>query len=103
MSTLSPAERSYITTGLSHPTNPTRLDGRDLLTPRPISISYGDAPQASGSARIILADGTVVIGGVRLEVQDIDPNGKGKGKEGWRGTVEVDVYVFDCLSSFGGF
>ena len=93
MTTLSPSERSYIITGISNSTAPTRLDGRDLLTPRPISISYGDAPQANGSARIVVDGGTEVIAGIRLEVGDVDPSVKGKGKEGWRAKVDVDVYV----------
>jgi hypothetical protein len=43
---------------------------------------------------VIVAGGTEVIAGIRLEVGDVDPGmGKGKGKEGWRGKVEVDVYV----------
>ncbi|KAK1922729.1 ribosomal protein S5 domain 2-type protein [Papiliotrema laurentii] len=91
MATLSPAERTYIISGLSHPTDPTRLDGRTLLTPRSIEVSYGDAPQASGSARVILGGATEVVAGIRLEVQDIDTSSKGKGKEGWRAVVEVDV------------
>ena len=91
MSSLSPSEKSYIITGLTHPTQPTRLDGRSLLSPRPLSISYGDAPQANGSATVIIDGGTEVIAGIRLEVMDVDPRVKGKGKEGWRGRVEVDV------------
>lgn len=91
MSVISPSERSYIITGLSDPAHPTRLDGRSLLSPLPIQISYGDAPQASGSARVVLGEGTEVIAGIRLEVVDVDPSYKGKGKEGWRATVEVDV------------
>lgn len=88
LSVLSPAERDYIITGLSQPT-PSRLDGRSLLTPRPISVSYAEAPQASGSARLVIG-GTEVIAGVRLEVGDSNPSSP-KGKEGWRGKVEVDV------------
>ena len=99
MVALSPAERSYIVTGLSSST-PTRLDGRSLFQPRTIIISYGDAPQASGSARVVIDRGTEVIAGIRLEVGDDDPaeggaKGKGRGKEtgkeGWRTQVEVDV------------
>jgi hypothetical protein len=33
-----------------------------------------------------------VVAGIRLEVGDVDPSAP-KGKEGWRGKVEVDVYV----------
>jgi exosome complex component RRP42 len=88
---ISPSERSYIITGLLHSTKPTRIDSRSLLQPRNISISYGDAPQANGSARVVIAGGTEVIAGIRLEVGDISAEGKGKGKEGWRGVVEVDV------------
>ena len=94
---LSPSETSYIITGLTHPASPTRLDGRTLLTPRPISISYGVAPQASGSARVILDGGTEVVAGIRLEVTDVDPNSGRRGREGWRGRVEVDV----CASEKG--
>lgn len=91
-SALSPAERDYILTGLSHPTSPTRLDGRDLLSHRPVVVSYGEAPQASGSARVILAGGTEVIAGIRLEVGDVDAeSGSRRGKEDWRCRVEVDV------------
>jgi hypothetical protein len=93
---LSPSERSYIITGLSHPTHPTRLDGRPLLSPRPLTISYGDAPQASGSARVVIDGGTEVVAGIRLEVTDVDPRA-GKGKEGWKGRVEVDVWVCRAL------
>lgn len=90
ISILSPAERDFIVTGLSQET-PSRLDGRGLLTPRPISITYAEAPQASGSSRVLIG-GTEVVAGVRLEVGDVDPSAT-KGKEGWRGKVEVDVYV----------
>lgn len=87
---LSPAERSYIITGLSDPQTPTRQDGRSLLTPRDIEITYDEAPQASGSARVMIAGGTEVIAGIRLEVTDVR-SGNGKGKEAWRSQVEVDV------------
>jgi hypothetical protein len=90
ISVLSPAERDFVVTGLAQ-TPPSRLDGRDLLTPRPISISYAEAPQASGSSRVLIG-GTQVVAGIRLEVGDVDPSAP-KGKEGWRGKVEVDVYV----------
>ena len=83
---LSPSERSYILTGIAHPTAPTRIDGRSLLSSRPISISYGDAPQASGSARVVLGE-TEVLAGIRLEVEDVDP----EDSNGWRTRVEVDV------------
>lgn len=84
---LSPSERSYIVTGLSHPSAPSRIDGRPLLASRPINVSYGDAPQASGSARVSIG-ATDVLAGIRLEVEDIVPDSKG-----WRTNVEVDVYV----------
>jgi exosome complex component RRP42 len=84
MTTISPSERSYIISGLSDP-SPTRLDGRAPEASRPISISYADAPQASGSARVIVG-GTEVLAGIRLEVGDIE---EGSGK--WRCNVEVDV------------
>lgn len=88
LAVLSPAERDYIITGLSQD-SPSRLDGRTLLAPRPISVSYAEAPQASGSARVVIG-GTEVVAGIRLEVGDSDPSSL-KGREGWRGKVEVDV------------
>lgn len=54
---LSPSERSYIIAGLSHSTEPTRLDGRKLQQYRNLRISYGDAPLAYGSARVVLEHG----------------------------------------------
>jgi len=87
---LSPSERSYIITGLTHPTIPTRSDGRSLLAHRPFAISYGDAPQASGSSRVVLDNGTEVVAGIRLEVEDV-LSAKGKGRGGWRTKVSVDV------------
>lgn len=88
---LSPSERSYILTGLSHPTQPTRVDGRGLLDSRPIEVSFGDAPQASGSSRVRIGN-TEVLAGIRLEVEDVDPEGEGEGSGGgWRTKVEVDV------------
>jgi len=98
ISVLSPAERDFVVTGLAQ-TPPSRLDGRDLLTPRPISISYAEAPQASGSSRVLIG-GTQVVAGIRLEVGDVDPSAP-KGKEGWRGKVEVDVYVLFRVTYFG--
>ncbi|ORY24193.1 ribosomal protein S5 domain 2-type protein [Naematelia encephala] len=94
---LSPAERSYIISGLSHKSTPTRLDGRSLLEPRPIEVSYGDAPHASGSARVTIEGGTEVIAGVRLEVGDVDATSSGA----WRCQVEVDVtpQAYPSLSS----
>jgi len=83
MTTLSPAERSYIITGLASET-PTREDGRALLAPRPLEISYGDAPAANGSARVRIGD-TEVMAGISLQVADCP------GGEGWRAKVEVDV------------
>jgi exosome complex component RRP42 len=82
---LSPSERSYILAGLIHPTTPTRQDGRPLLASRPVVITYDVAPQANGSARVVLAGGTEVVAGIRLEVGDVEDAG------GWRGKVEVDV------------
>jgi len=97
ISVLSPAERDFVVTGLAQ-TPPSRLDGRDLLTPRPISISYAEAPQASGSSRVLIG-GTQVVAGIRLEVGDVDPSAP-KGKEGWRGKVEVDVYVHFHMTEY---
>jgi exosome complex component RRP42 len=84
MTTLSPAERSYITTGLASST-PTREDGRGLLVPRALGVSYGDAPAANGSARVQIGN-TEVVAGIKLEVVDCAP-----GTDRWRAKVEVDV------------
>lgn len=83
MTTLSPAERSYITTGLASEV-PTREDGRALLAPRALGVSYGDAPAANGSARVRIGE-TEVLAGIRLEVVDCPAGDK------WRARVEVDV------------
>lgn len=98
MTTLSPAEQSYILTGLAHPTLPVRNDGRPQLTSfRPVQISQGDAPQANGSARVVLdaregkRGGTEVVVGIKLEVVDCDQEQDVKGREAWRATVDVDV------------
>ncbi len=93
---ISPSERSYIISGLSHPDSPTRLDGRSLHQFRPLEISYGDAPQSYGSARIVLGGrgGTEAVAGIKLEVVDAGGPGRAEGqpgKENWRASVEVDV------------
>ncbi|WWD21176.1 hypothetical protein CI109_105660 [Kwoniella shandongensis] len=82
---LSPSETNYIISSLSDPTQPTRPDARSPLATRPIQISYGVFPQASGSARVNVG-GTEVVAGVRLEVVDSSEE-----EGGWRGKVEVDV------------
>lgn len=96
--TLSPTERAYIRSGLSHPTSPSRLDNRSLQSFRSLQISQGDAPQANGSARVVLGGkgGTEVVVGIRLEVVDAGEVGEEVdeervGKESWRGSIEVDV------------
>lgn len=91
MATLSPAERSYIIDGLAS-ASATREDGRGLRDPRPMGISYGDAPAANGSARVRVGN-TEVVGGIKLEVVEcaLSP-------EAWRAKVEVDVYVAPPLT-----
>jgi exosome complex component RRP42 len=82
MATLSPAERSYIIAGLASDV-PTREDGRALLTPRPLALSYGDAAAANGSARVRIGE-TEVLAGITLEVVEaLDGAAKPK--------VDVDV------------
>ena len=93
---LSPAELAYILAGLRHADQPTRLDGRPLVSSsarsayRSIQISRGDAPQSNGSARVVLG-GTEVIAGIKLEVVDSLRKDEVPGKEGWRAVVEVDM------------
>ncbi|KAL1407530.1 hypothetical protein Q8F55_006963 [Vanrija albida] len=77
--TLSPSERSYILSGLTQ-TPATRLDGRGLLEPRALSVAYGVAPAANGSARVRVGD-TEVVAGVTLAV----------GEAGAKGKIEVDI------------
>ncbi|GHJ87244.1 hypothetical protein NliqN6_3646 [Naganishia liquefaciens] len=95
---LSPSERAYIQTGLAHPTEPTRQDNRLLDAIRPIQISQGDAPQANGSARVVLGGkgGTEVVVGIKLDVVNAADVGEEadqerEGKESWRAKIEVDV------------
>lgn len=97
---LSPSERAYIQTGLAHPTEPTRQDNRLLDAIRPIQISQGDAPQANGSARVVLGGtgGTEVVVGIKLDVVNAADVGEEadqerEGKESWRAKIEVDVCV----------
>ncbi|WWC72933.1 uncharacterized protein I206_106897 [Kwoniella pini CBS 10737] len=88
---LSPSEISYIQTSLSHPEQPTRLDGRSLLESRGIEISYDIFPHANGSSRVKIGN-TEVIAGIKLEVVDFDPSSNiKKGTESWRGRVDVDI------------
>lgn len=96
--TLSPSERSYIRSGLADGPKPSRLDNRGLEDFRALQISQGDAPQANGSARVVLGGkgGTEVVVGIKLEVVDAAEIGEEvdeerKGKESWRATVEVDA------------
>lgn len=84
MATLSHSELQYIIAGLAHPTTPTRADGRTLLQPRAVGVSYGDAPAANGSARVRIG-GTDVVAGIKLEVADV--------AEGSRPRTKVDVDV----------
>ncbi|KAL7418043.1 hypothetical protein BDY24DRAFT_373871 [Mrakia frigida] len=77
--TLSQSESSYIVSSLSLPT-PIRTDGRSLLDYRSFSLSTGVAPQANGSARVLLGGvgGTEIVTAIRLEVLD---RSVGLGKE----------------------
>jgi exosome complex component RRP42 len=70
-SIISASESSYIISSLLLP-EPIRTDGRGLHDFRPFSLTTGVAPQANGSARVLLgsggAGGTEVVTAVRLEV-----------------------------------
>lgn len=76
--TLSQSESSYIVSSLSLPV-PIRTDGRALLDYRSFSLSTGVAPQANGSARVLLGGpgGTEIVTAIRLEVSE-RPIGLGK-------------------------
>jgi exosome complex component RRP42 len=67
---LSSSEATYILSSLLLPTGAVRPDGRGLLDYRPFSLSTGVAPQANGSARILLGGpgGTEIVTAIRLEV-----------------------------------
>jgi len=72
-SILSAAEASYILDSLLLG-SPIRTDGRPLVAFRPFSLATAVAPQANGSARVLLGGGptgrgaTEVVCAVRLEV-----------------------------------
>ncbi|BEI85821.1 hypothetical protein CcaverHIS002_0601080 [Cutaneotrichosporon cavernicola] len=88
MASLSPAERDYIISGLlSDPA--LRVDGRSLLSPRPIETEYGVMPAANGSARVRVG-GTEAVAGIKLDVGEVS-KGSFEGGPGWRAKVEVDI------------
>jgi exosome complex component RRP42 len=66
---LSHAESTYILSSLLLP-SPIRADGRSLHDYRPFSLSTSVAPQANGSARVLLGGqgGTEIATAIRLEV-----------------------------------
>lgn len=64
----SPSELAYLHTSLSlHP--PIRPDGRSPTTFRPLNAETDLVDSANGSARLVYADGTEAIVGVKSEVQ----------------------------------
>ncbi len=88
MSSLSPAERDYIVSGLlANP--PLRADGRGLASSRPIETEYGVMPAANGSARVRIG-GTEAVAGVKLDVTEV-PKGSYESGSEWRAKVEVDM------------
>lgn len=102
-SILSAAESSYILDSLLL-TEPVRTDGRPLAAFRAFSLATAVAPQANGSARVLLgggasgAGGTEVVTAIRLEVGAPAPGiNEGASSVGARPDVicSIEWYVFD--------
>ncbi|MBI4139398.1 exosome complex protein Rrp42 [Candidatus Woesearchaeota archaeon] len=55
-----------------------RYDGRGLLDFRSVSVEYGVAPTAEGSARVVIGD-TIVLAGVKLSIEAPYPDTPNKG------------------------
>ncbi len=55
-----------------------RYDGRGLLDFRSVSVEYGVAPTAEGSARVVIGD-TIVLAGVKLSIEAPYPDTPDKG------------------------
>lgn len=68
LTSLSPAELSYIHTSLSQ-TPPIRPDGRTPTQFRPLVAETDILPSTNGSARICFADGTEAVVGIKAEVE----------------------------------
>ncbi len=58
--------------------NGMRYDGRKFLEFRPVTVEYGVAPSAEGSAKVTIGD-TVVIAGVKLAFEKPYPDTPNKG------------------------
>jgi exosome complex RNA-binding protein Rrp42 (RNase PH superfamily) len=74
---LSQAERDYITEGVQ---SDLRADGRGRLDYRALVLETGIISQANGSARVRLGDGTDVLVGVKVEIDQVEPDADNVGK-----------------------
>ncbi|KAH8555474.1 ribosomal protein S5 domain 2-type protein [Umbelopsis sp. PMI_123] len=74
---LSQAERHYITEGVH---SDLRADGRGRLDCRALVLETGIISQASGSARVRLGDGTDILVGVKVEIDQVEPDANNVGK-----------------------
>jgi exosome complex RNA-binding protein Rrp42 (RNase PH superfamily) len=74
---LSQAERDYITEGVH---SDLRADGRGRLDYRALVLETGIISQANGSARVRLGGGTDVLVGVKVEIDQVEPDAADIGK-----------------------
>jgi hypothetical protein len=74
---LSQAERDYITEGVH---SDLRADGRGRLDYRAMVLETGIISQANGSARVRLGEGTDVLVGVKVEIDQVEPDADNIGK-----------------------
>lgn len=107
-SILSAAESSFILDALVLPT-PVRADGRPLGAFRAFSLATAVAPQANGSARVLLGGGagggpgTEVVTAVRLEVGPAAAPGGGDGASSVGARPDVVCSVEWCVASPSSF
>ncbi|GAB5585592.1 hypothetical protein Unana1_00492 [Umbelopsis nana] len=74
---LSQAERDYITQGVH---SDLRADGRGRLDYRAMVLETGIISQANGSARVRLGEGTDVLVGVKVEIDQVEADADNVGK-----------------------
>ena len=62
---ISPTEKHFITAGIF---DDLRADGRNKIQWRPFKISTNCLPQASGSSRVCVENGSDILVGIRLDL-----------------------------------